>query len=1019
MTSQSFPRGSEWHKWDLHVHTPDSLVHHYPSTDAWESFIAGLEALPPEFAVIGINDYIFIDGYRKVLDYKARGRLANIRTFLPVVELRLSMFGGTAGALQRANYHVIFSDELHPDVIQEQFLNTLSSGYALSPDHKGKTWSGVVSRSSLTDLGNLIIDSVPVDKRGQFGAPLIEGFNNLCLDIEKIATALRSPYFAHKYFTAVGKTEWANIKWNEQSIGEKKTLINEADFVFISADGPDSCIKARDSLKAAGVNHRLLDCSDAHALAAYKTKDRLGKCYTWIKASPSFAGLRQLRHHIDGRLHLGEDCPFLQHVRNNSTQYMKTLHFKRVNTANEKQRWFDGDVQLNPGLVAIIGNKGSGKSALADILAHVGRSKAYAHYSFLSTSKFLHPRLNLGQLFEGTITWESMLTSVRRFDEKPSGAEPELVKYIPQNYLESICTELKTESDTAFDKELREVIFSHVSSADKLQRQSLSELLTYLAESKMDQIHQLTTRLSALNLQIVGLNERATAEHRHSIEASLKLLKDQLDAHQRAEPALVAAPTQDASVQSQSLTIGSEIQNLASEATRLDADIARNELVRTQSAMIVASGDRLLGRLANLERHIQSFHNDSTEDSKVVGVDSHIIFTYDVDSRLIDDAKSAARARDDSARNQLDVGVAGSAMQLRKSISDQLTTKRQQLDEPSRKHQEYLHAHALWVKQRDKIIGGKDIAGSIVATELSLKALDEIPQQIGTITATRNDVALEIFALRSQLLADYQRLYAPVQDFIDNHPISREHGGLKLVASMAVDGFAEGLLGFIHQGKRGSFSGEVEGRNRIRDLVLSADLSSSAGAHNFLEEIDRLLHNDVSQNPPRVVPIGGQLRQYKTANQVYDYVYGLSYIRPRFELRWNDKQLDQLSPGERGALLLLFYLLIDKRSIPLIIDQPEENLDNRTVATLLVPAIKHARKRRQIVIVTHNPNLAVYCDADQVIYASIDKTDGNAVTYTSGPVEDKSIAQRIVDVLEGTKPAFDFRDATYDVLEAH
>jgi hypothetical protein len=84
---------------------------------------------------------------------------------------------------------------------------------------------------------------------------------------------------------------------------------------------------------------------------------------------------------------------------------------------------------------------------------------------------------------------------------------------------------------------------------------------------------------------------------------------------------------------------------------------------------------------------------------------------------------------------------------------------------------------------------------------------------------------------------------------------------------------------------------------------------------------------------------------------------------------------------------------------------------------MLVPAIKYAKERRQIIIVTHNPNLAVVCDADQIIHARMDKTNGNKVVYTSGSIEDPKITRLIVDVLEGTKPAFDLRDAKYEILE--
>lgn len=76
---------------------------------------------------------------------------------------------------------------------------------------------------------------------------------------------------------------------------------------------------------------------------------------------------------------------------------------------------------------------------------------------------------------------------------------------------------------------------------------------------------------------------------------------------------------------------------------------------------------------------------------------------------------------------------------------------------------------------------------------------------------------------------------------------------------------------------------------------------------------------------------------------------------------------------------MIFYLLLDLRDIPLIIDQSEDNLDNQSVAKVLVPFIKAAKKRRQIILVTHNPNLAVVADSDQVIYVKIDKENNQQV----------------------------------------
>ncbi len=136
-------------------------------------------------------------------------------------------------------------------------------------------------------------------------------------------------------------------------------------------------------------------------------------------------------------------------------------------------------------------------------------------------------------------------------------------------------------------------------------------------------------------------------------------------------------------------------------------------------------------------------------------------------------------------------------------------------------------------------------------------------------------------------------------------------------------------------------------------------------------------------------------------------------MHPEYDLRLNNKGLTQLSPGEKGGLLLVFYLVLDKDNKPLIIDQPEDNLDNQSVAEILVPYIKRAKKLRQIIMVTHNPNLAIVSDAEQIIYMNIDKESDYEVSYDSGGIEDTTMNNHIVDILEGRMKAFDNRRVKY------
>ena len=145
--------------------------------------------------------------------------------------------------------------------------------------------------------------------------------------------------------------------------------------------------------------------------------------------------------------------------------------------------------------------------------------------------------------------------------------------------------------------------------------------------------------------------------------------------------------------------------------------------------------------------------------------------------------------------------------------------------------------------------------------------------------------------------------------------------------------------------------------------------------------------------------VSSQLKDNKWL-EFYNYLFGLQYIQNKYELVSDNKTLEKLSPGERGALLLIFYLLLDLRDIPLVIDQPEDNLDNQSVASILVPFIQAAKKRRQIILVTHNPNLAVVADSDQIVHVKINKEERNLVEVKSGGIENTEINDSIVTILE-------------------
>ncbi len=356
-------RGSEWNIWDLHVHTPASIVHQFAAgddCDEWENYIRDLEGLPAEVKVLGINDYLFIDGYRRVKEYKEQGRLQNIDLLLPVVEFRLSQFGGNR-QFSRVNFHVIFSDEVPADIIQSQFLNALSAKYELSPEYQGRaTWGGLITEDNLRQLGKQIIASVPEAERGNYGSDLVEGFNNLNFSYKDIMGILRGApnHFEGKYLTAIGKTEWEDIKWNDSSIAEKKNIINSVNFVFTAAESVDSYHAGLEKLTNSCVNNLLLDCSDAHHNACSTDKDHIGNCHCWIKAETTFEGLKQVICEPKERKTVSLLSP------QNKNTYQIIDHVILDETG-----FWRNTIPLNPNLNTIIGGRSTGKSTLLKAMA--------------------------------------------------------------------------------------------------------------------------------------------------------------------------------------------------------------------------------------------------------------------------------------------------------------------------------------------------------------------------------------------------------------------------------------------------------------------------------------------------------------------------------------------------------------------------------------------------------------------------------------------------------------------------
>lgn len=345
--------------------------------------------------------------------------------------------------------------------------------------------------------------------------------------------------------------------------------------------------------------------------------------------------------------------------------------------------------------------------------------------------------------------------------------------------------------------------------------------------------------------------------------------------------------------------------------------------------------------------------------------------------------------------------------------SDQVAL-RAKLNAPQLAYRQSLKALEKWSVKLGELTGAPDAPDSLKGLEARIAQVDNLPQRLIERREQRLKLTGDIFDVLDEQRQARARLFQPVQDLIQRNSLIRDEYKLQFQATLggSSEAVADSLFALIKQNS-GEFRGGDKSFAAVKKVAARYDFSSRSGILGFVSELNDKVAAAAAGGNPKAVGITNALRKDKVAGDVYDLLFGLSFLEPRYSLLFLDTQIEQLSPGQRGALLLIFYLLVDKGRNPIILDQPEENLDNQTVVSLLVPVLTEAKRKRQIIMVTHNPNLAVVCDAEQVIYSSFDRKSASKITYVAGAIENPAINSHVVNVLEGTKPAFDNRRVKY------
>lgn len=1042
----SFPRGSEWRRWDLHVHTKGTNKNDQFKSKDFETFCEVLfrKAIDNDIAAIGITDYFSIDNYKKVKDYLSKiddktsftedekNQIKNI-LLLPNVELRI--FPVTdKGRL--VNIHFIFNPK-------EDFINYLDNNFF------GKLECGnyLMNRQGITEYGESLLGS---DQKSDDNTAYKDGINNFHLEISQIKKVLKDKKIANNAIVVVSnsKKDGASAFQEHYDLfegdsgslnGIRRDIYHISDMVFSGNDNDRKYFLGQRSDNSVEVKEKcgsLKPCihgSDAH------TEDKLfapdNDRYCWIKADPIFEGLKQLIYEPEDRVYIGKEPPLLGRVVNNKTKYIESLNIRKKDGYDGKNGvWFDDvNLELNKELVAIIGNKGNGKSALSDIIGLLGNThnagEKQKNLSFLTAKKFR--KKGYAENFEANLVWadgSGVNETMCLADEIDKNA-PEKVRYLPQNYFEQLTNDLEAEG---FESTLKSVIFAHIPEQDRLGCGSFNELIEKKTRVIDSDLGTIRNDVNSISESIIKLEEKKHPDYLNKINEQIKEKEKELKSHMANKPEQVADPSEDHSSETKA-KISKAYENIA-QLNQQNIKLAEKIEETKQRLNTVARNKeevkQLTDKISQLELSLTKFKQENRDvfSKFKLNIDEIIKVSFDkkaVNEKLkeinkeLDDLEGKLRSKrdidtDQSIKNDADREKAyqSSFVASQEIIRQKIKSKTDELSKPEKEYQTYKEKLEQWERRKKDIEGDNGKVGSLKYLKAEKEYIKEkLNDDLAEKRKARLDKSLEIFNKQREIINIYNTLKKSVDNAISQGGEFANKFNMMIDVSFKInEDFADNFLGYINKTKKGTFQNADAGT--VGAMLDSINLSEEDGVRQLLDSSIRWLEKDErNEGDIQKRNISDQVNKVK---EFYDFLFSLEYLTPNYDLKQDGKSLDQLSPGEKGAVLLVFYLMIDKEDIPLIVDQPEDNLDNKSVFEVLTHFIRIAKKRRQIIMVTHNPNLAVGADAEQIIYTSLDKTGGkNKFSVECGSIENVDINRRIVDILEGTKPAFDKRKLRY------
>jgi hypothetical protein len=980
-------KGSEWRKWNFHVHTKGTNKNDQFSSPNLEKFffVFFKKAFQNNISAIGITDYFSIERYKDTINYindienkcdksgeklfkeKEIEFLKDIFIF-PNVELRM-LPSTDRGKL--INIHCLFNPDYVPK-LEHDFFSNIKNQDNFQLNRYGITSYGKKLEPGISDedhlykkgIANMVIDLSSLKNILQLNSEFRKNTLLVVSNSSKDgASAIQKHYDLFE-------------KHNSSLDGLRKSIYNISDAIFSANQNDVRYFLGRRLEGTAEYNEKIhknevesiksnlgslkpciVGC-DAHC------EDELFKKFTWVKADLNFEGLRQICDEPEQRVKIQDDEPDFKEEK---------LIIDKVRYISPNNVFSKNPIYLNPNLNVIIGGKSSGKSIL---LFSIAKTLA-ADLSVLKNEdgSFKYSLNDIENDFNFEITTKGGFPQKLIRSPEENSILPE-IKYIPQNYLVKLAEPELNNKGKSLKKLVRDLILEDEQSSEEYQEfikkvkqndKKRNILIDSFFETR-NELKELNAQLKTKsNKSVLQKNIEANTKKVEDLNKSIGLSKEEIKEYESYLKELEINGEQESKLKddfSVTKEFDLELKQIVSDLNK-SSELLLSKIQTPEIKESLEKSFSCLNALQDLSNFIaESLTLDKDNDGKK--------------SFKFDSSFKEVLSRIRSKKNELN-----------KNISPYLKNR-----------------------EVKKLV--ESINVSILNDKKALADIEKLTERIYENSKILEENKSDLFFLYKENFQEYINVIS----LLKSRTVELEKDGLSIQgkAKFNYKKLRERLIP-LSDGRTASF-------NNYEILDPKLNQSDELDFNLIISNIELLFSNILNGE----YALTSRAELSNTIKIVLD-----DYFYDYWEIAYKNDKLGVMSTGKASFVILMLIIGLSKSKAPILIDQPEDNLDNRSITTDLVNYLRNKKLERQIIVVTHNANIVVNADAENIIVANQKGQNGENSSssfkfdYVNGSLENSfekntletdvlksmGIRQHIAEIVEGGKEAFLMREKKY------